>query len=329
MRTVVIVDAKNLVYRAHFGHPDLATSTGQPTSILFGVPVMLLDIDKAVPQADVVVAWEGTMAFDKGNRVKTPPIWRKEYCDKYKANRVRDPKMERADSQLPELYRFLSIIGWPQLCVPALEADDVIGVLAHKLSKRSDVGTVIIYSKDQDFHQLLRPGLLQLIPSKDGAKIFGPQDVLQATGVTPKKFLSLRALAGDTSDNIKPLKGVGPKTALTMLEDGVDPRLETWAEHPKAVRRKYPKLEEAWPDVRKAYHLSKIPKQFSYPLFPLASQALLSKQVTPLLADTGRVMSRRVKNLLMSEFATFCREYEMEYVEEQSHRFFKNVRETK
>jgi DNA polymerase-1 len=327
MRTVVIVDAKNLVYRAHFGHPDLATSSGQPTSILFGVPVMLLDIDKMVPNADVVVAWEGTMMFDKGSRVKTRPIWRKEYCDKYKANRIKDPKMERAENQLPELYRFLSIIGWPQLCVPALEADDVIGVLAHKLNRRSDVGTVLIYSKDQDFHQLLRPGLLQLLPSRDGAKVFGPQDVLQTKGVTPRKFLSLRALAGDTSDNIKPIKGVGEKTALKMLEDGIDPRLETWKEHAKAIRKKYPNLEEVWPAVRKAYHLSKIPKQFSYPFFPVESQAALHTQVMPILRDAGRVMSHKVRKQRIAQFEGFCREYEMDFVEEQSYRFFKNVRE--
>lgn len=321
---VVLVDAKNLLYRAHFGHQDLESKAGKPTSVIFGVPVMLLDLYKVFPDAAVIICWEGTMQYKKGVKQITKPVWRRTLAPSYKGNRKVDPAMERATEQIPALFEFLDIIGYPQVLIDQLEADDTIGVLAAKFRKQVDL--VVIYSKDQDFYQCLGKKVIQLLPAKDKARVIGPEHVLEVEGVQPKQFAMYRALSGDKGDNIKPVKGLGPKTAAKMIEAGVDPRLENFKEHPKAVQKAYPELLDSWAAIREAYILSLIPKRYDYPHFPEASQIALRTTAKGLLSTLGhRVWSREHRAAQEKAFIRFCAGYDMDYLIGERKKFFRTV----
>ncbi len=310
MNKTVLVDAKNLLYRAHFGFQGLETTEGSPTSVLHGFPSMLLDVLKVAPRANLVIVWEGDMLHKDGVRQPTKPLWRKVLAPYYKANRVPNPKMEQATDQLPSLFRMLDLMGWPQVCIPQLEADDVIGVLASYLAKLEGPSTYI-YSSDHDFFQLVGKRTYQLKPSKEGATLVLKDDVLQTEGVLPKNYVRYKALAGDNSDNIKPLPGVGPKTALKYLADGLDASLPDWSYLPKEVRKKYPKLKDAWPLVHEAYILSYIPRRADYPYLPEVCTARLQSACETIATHPSRRIPTSEVKARQADFRKLCLEFEL------------------
>lgn len=107
-------------------------------------------------------------------------------------------------------------LGIPALAAPGFEADDVMGSLARRVSAGG--GTAVIVSTDRDLLQLVGPGIEVLVPGKEPLRIAGAEAVRQRIGVAPPYVTTFKALAGDTSDNIPGLPGIGPKTAIGLVE---------------------------------------------------------------------------------------------------------------
>ncbi len=227
---LLLVDGHSLAFRSFYafakgGEGGLSTKEGVPTSVTYGFLKALLDNVKGLTPQGVVVA------FDTAE-----PTFRHEADASYKAHR--DVAPEHFFTDLANLQEILSgAMDLPLCMAPGYEADDVLGTLANRAA---DAGwRVRILSGDRDLFQLVddeRDIAVMYMGGGPYAKNAGPvtirrQDVVAKLGVTPEEVVDLKALTGDASDNIPGVKGVGPKTAITLLKahtnlDGIYAALE-------------------------------------------------------------------------------------------------------
>jgi DNA polymerase-1 len=207
---VVIVDGTNTLYRAFFAIPALHAPDGTPTNAAHGFVNMLLKtLREEQPEYLVVV-------FDARGR-----NFRHEMYREYKANR--DAQPEDLSSQIPVVRELVDAYHFPVLEVPGFEADDVIASLVDRAPENAQVTVV---STDRDLMQLVG----ERVTLADGIRDrrYGPAEVEARFGVPPAKLLDVRALLGDTSDNIPGVKGIGEKSAAKLILEwgGLDALLE-------------------------------------------------------------------------------------------------------
>ena len=227
---LLLVDGHSLAFRSFYafskgGEGGLSTKEGVPTSVTYGFLKALLDNCKGLAPQGVVIA------FDTAE-----PTFRHEADEAYKAHRDEAP--EHFFSDLANLQQILeSALDIPLCMAPGYEADDVLGTLANRAANEG--WRVRILSGDRDLFQLVddqRDIAVLYMGGGPYAKSSGPvemrrEGVIAKLGVTPEEVVDLKALTGDTSDNIPGVKGVGPKTAITLLQahqtlDGVYGALE-------------------------------------------------------------------------------------------------------
>ena len=208
-----IVDGHGYIFRAHYGLMNisrgerkevrLSTSEGMPTGALYVFTRMLMRLEEDnAPKRMCVV-------FDDKSGVKT---FRKEMYAEYKATRKAPP--EELSVQMDYFDPIVRELGWPVITVPGVEADDVIATLVTQA--RAKGWEVVIYSADKDIMQMVGDGV-QMIDALH-QKVYTREEVIKKMGVPPEKIPDFLALVGDTSDNIPGLRGVGDKTAATLLE---------------------------------------------------------------------------------------------------------------
>jgi 5'-3' exonuclease len=162
------------------------------------------------------------------------------------------------------LRKAVDLLKYDQIGVGGLEADDVIGILS-----RQWPGAVIIYSNDHDMYQLLEQGRVEVFcpdgkerAGLSGCKRIDQQGVEREYGVPIKHWPRYLALGGDTSDDVKPLLGVGPKGAARLVQEGARPDWP-FRKHDCAFRKKYRWYESAWVKVQHAYEVVCIPRRAS------------------------------------------------------------------
>jgi len=203
----LLVDASSFVYRAFHALPDLRSRSGHPTGAITGMINMLRRLRSDWP------ATYAACVFDpKG------PTFRDALYPEYKANRSAMPDDLRA--QLPIIFDAVRALGWPLVVVDGLEADDVIGSLAHQ-AMRQGLDTVIA-TGDKDLAQLVNDRVLLVdTMSRDGgpAKVTDVAGVKERFGVPPDRIIDYLALVGDAVDNVPGVHKVGPKTAVKWLEE--------------------------------------------------------------------------------------------------------------
>ena len=206
---IFLVDAYALIYRSYFAFISrpLTNSAGENTSAPFGFTRFLLDIrEKLEPDYLAVV-------FDAGDS------FRDEIYPEYKATREKMPDDLR--SSLTRIRAIVEGFNDPIVELRGYEADDVIGTLA---LKALDAGLeAVIVSGDKDFYQLVRPGIHLMNPGRGGptgvaAEWVTEENAGEKFGVPPAQVADYLALVGDSSDNVPGAKGVGPKTAVQLLE---------------------------------------------------------------------------------------------------------------
>jgi len=214
----ILVDGHSLAFRSFFAFAKgrdggLKTSTGIPTSVCFGFLKSLLEVmGSEQPQSMAV-------AFDLGL-----PTFRHEADDTYKADRPGTPEDFVPD--LKNLQELLAAFNLPVLTSPGYEADDVLATLAKRASETGY--RVKILTGDRDLFQLVDPQkeISVLYLSTDflkrgrspGPAEFGPEQVKEKLGISPAQVVDYKALCGDKSDNIPGVKGIGEKTAVSLLE---------------------------------------------------------------------------------------------------------------
>ncbi|WP_291316969.1 ribonuclease HI [Desulfuromonas sp.] len=196
-----LLDGSSYIYRAYYGIRDLATSGGMPTNAVFGFTKMLLGLlQESCPDCLAVV-------FDRPRE----ETFRREVYPEYKANR--DAMPEDLVSQVPYIRQVLQALNIPALEAPGFEADDVIATLARRFAAEGAEVTVV--TGDKDLMQIVGEGIGLLDTMKDRRS--GPEEVLERFGVVPELVPDVLGLAGDTSDNIPGVPGIGEKTAAELV----------------------------------------------------------------------------------------------------------------
>jgi len=210
---VTIVDGKNLLWRNADAFSDLTAHVdGEEirTGGMYGFVAGLLRI-RSRYRAPIVVAWEGTDNF----RMKLWPDYkRKRVEDATPAQEELSREVVASEGRLNEL---LSHAGVRQYYGVQCEADDVIATVATVLRRKSV--EVTIYTGDSDLRQLVGPGVTIVAPGfrSAGDKVYDFQAVVERYGVRPRQLPALKALAGDSSDGIPGLPGIGEKTASALV----------------------------------------------------------------------------------------------------------------
>lgn len=208
MKRVILVDGNNLMFRSYYATAYsgniMKNSKGFPTNALYGfVSMMNKIINEEKPEYIAV-------AFDIGKN------FRKEKYDFYKEGRSATP--DELKSQMPIARDILTAMGIKYLELAPYEADDIIGTLARMADEDPEVYATIV-SSDRDLLQLISPVVdVKLLKQKDYIR-YNPENFLLDWGIEPIKIIDLKALAGDSSDNIPGVKGIGDKTALKLLQE--------------------------------------------------------------------------------------------------------------
>lgn len=207
-KKIVLIDGHSILNRAFYGVPDLTNSEGLHTNAIYGFLNILFKIlEEEKPEYL-------TVAFDVH-----APTFRHEMYAAYKG--TRKPMMEELRQQVPVMKEVLEAMGVKMVEQAGLEADDILGTLSKRLeSQGMDVS---ILSGDRDLLQLATEKVKIRIPKTKGGKTevedYYAADVKSRYEVTPKEFIDLKALMGDTSDNIPGVPSVGEKTATKIITE--------------------------------------------------------------------------------------------------------------
>lgn len=205
-KKLILFDAHAIIHRAYHALPDFSTSSGEPTGALYGLSTMLIKIINEL-KPDYLVA-----CFDLPG-----PTHRHEALESYKAGRAKID--DNLVLQLERAKDVFTAFGIPIYSHPGFEADDIIGTIAHDLEKSKDI-EVIIASGDMDTLQLVDGKKVQVYTLKKGISdiiIYDEKKVLTRFGFPPKFLIDYKGLRGDPSDNIIGVKGIGEKTATSLI----------------------------------------------------------------------------------------------------------------
>jgi DNA polymerase I len=209
-KKLIVIDCNSIIHRAYHALPFLSTKKGEPTNAIYGF---------------FLVFFKAIKDFDPDFIVPTfdfpAPTFRHKKYKQYKAKRVKAP--QELYDQIPKVKKSLSFLGLPFLEKKGYEADDLIGTISKIVSQNKEITTIII-SGDTD--------ILQLVDSNTYAYMLrrGVKDTIlydkklvkeKYKGLSPSQLVDLRALKGDSSDNIPGVPGIGEKTAIDLLSNFV------------------------------------------------------------------------------------------------------------
>ena len=201
---LLVVDGNSILNRAFYGIKPLTTKDGQFTNAIYGFLTMFEKMKSDV-QPDAVA-----IAFDL--KAKT---FRHEAYDLYKANRKGMP--EELHQQMAPLKELLTDLGYKLVTCEGYEADDILGTLS---KTAADTGnTCVIATGDRDSLQLVNDRVsVRLAKNLNGTMLYTPEVVKEEYGVEPKKLIEIKAIQGDSSDNIPGVAGIGPKGATELIQ---------------------------------------------------------------------------------------------------------------
>ena len=231
MKKLLIIDSNSLINRAFYGVRFLSASDGTPTNAIFGFLMTLMKlIDENKP--DYICA-----AFD----LKAPTFRHKMY-DQYKAQRKPMPDGLRV--QMPVAKDILREMKINILEKEGYEADDIIGTVS-RLCEESGVECLIATGDKDDLQLASKKTKVLLTVTKQGntdTDVYTDKEVFERYGVTPSEFIDVKALMGDSSDNIPGVKGIGEKTAMTLIGkaksiENLYENLEDWGITPANLKK--------------------------------------------------------------------------------------------
>ncbi|MEQ9618236.1 MAG: DNA polymerase I [Deltaproteobacteria bacterium] len=197
-----LIDGSSYIFRAYYAIRHLSTSKGFPTNAAYGFASMLFKFLK-----DYEPHYLGIVFDSKGD------TFRNEIYPLYKANREAPP--EDLVPQFERIYEIVDAFNIPQFRLEGYEADDLIGTIAWRYEKEGI--EVVVVTGDKDFCQLVSDKVTLLDTMKN--KETGLHDVMEKYGVLPERVTDVFALAGDSVDNIPGVKGIGEKTAVSLIKN--------------------------------------------------------------------------------------------------------------
>lgn len=249
-KKLVLIDGHSILNRAFFGLPDLTNSQGVHTNAVYGfLNIMFKILEEEKP--DYL-----TVAFDVH-----APTFRHKMFEEYKG--TRKPMADELRQQVPLIKEMLKAMGITIVEKEGYEADDILGTLSVKAEKEGM--DVAVISGDRDLLQLATEHVMIRIPKtkKTGTEIenYLADDVVENYGVTPKEFIDVKALQGDTADNIPGVPGIGEKTAGALIA-------------------KYHSIEAVYEDAPNVK-----PPRASKNIVEFWDQAVMSKELATIITD--------------------------------------------
>jgi DNA polymerase-1 len=200
---LLIVDGHAYAYRAFHAIRSLRSPSGHPTNAIYGFVKMLAKMRAGIGPTHLIVVWDGGLS---AVRMAALP--------EYKAHRPEMP--DDLKPQLDEIVSYLEAAGVASFCRDGVEADDYIACLARHAADADMM--VVIASADKDFMQLVSPRIGLLNPNDKSEAIWTDEQVRAKIGVEPSQVVDWLSLMGDSVDNIRGVRGVGPKTATDLLK---------------------------------------------------------------------------------------------------------------
>ena len=204
---LLVIDGNSIANRAFYGIKLLTTKDGRYTNAIFGFLNILLSLLKESEPDEVAVAFD----------LKAPTFRHKMY-DGYKATRHKMP--DELAAQMPVIRQLLALLGYREVTAEGWEADDILGTLAAACAARSD--DCFLATGDRDSLQLVSDTTTVLLATtalgRSKTVTMDVDAVKEKYGVTPRQLIDVKSLMGDTSDNIPGVKGIGEKSAFTLIQ---------------------------------------------------------------------------------------------------------------
>jgi len=207
-KRLAVIDGKSVFYRGYYSMPGLSLPDGTPTGGVYGFTSLAIELIKKLKPDYVAVAWD-----KKGTNIRK----RRELYPEYKAGRKKAP--DDFYAQIPILYELLDAFGWPLYEIDDYEADDIMGAFAKQAEARG-IETCLLTS-DLDALQLISP-MTKVYAIKNGLsnlEEFHEEHFEEKYGIKVDQFLDFKSLAGDSSDNMPGVPGIGQKTAIKLLQE--------------------------------------------------------------------------------------------------------------
>ena len=247
---LLLIDGHSILSRAFYGVPILSNNDGIPTNGVFGfLNIFFKEIE--LEGADHVA-----VSFD----MPVPTFRHKMFSD-YKGTRKSMP--EELKLQVPILQELLTAMNVPILTLEGYEADDILGTVAKRMQEEGKEVTIV--SGDRDLLQLSDEHIKISLPktAKGETHIYNyyPKDVEAEWGVSPKEFIDLKALMGDSSDNIPGVPGMGEKTASWIIAKYHS--IENALSHADDPEFKVPRKPKAAEDLKTHFKLAKLSKELA------------------------------------------------------------------
>lgn len=206
MGKALIFDGNSILNRAFYGVRPLTAPDGTPTNAIYGFVGM---INKAITQIGGNPTY-AAIAFDLKEKT-----FRHKACETYKA--TRKPMPEELALQLPIAHEIAAALGLKVIEIAGFEADDILGTLSHEFSKAGE--HTFIVTGDRDSFQLVNENVTVLLAANDETKVTTPKEIFEKYGVEPKKLIDVKAIMGDSSDNITGVPGIGEKGATKLIAE--------------------------------------------------------------------------------------------------------------
>lgn len=306
---LVLIDGHSILNRAFFGIPDLTNSEGLHTNAVYGfLNIMFKILEEEKP--DYL-----TVAFDL-----SAPTFRHKMFAEYKG--TRKPMAEELRQQVPLMKEMLAAMGVTVVTMEGYEADDLLGTIA-KRSEAEGV-EVSVVSGDRDLLQLATDHIKIRIPKtkKTGTEIenYNAADVIEKYQVTPLQFIDVKALMGDTADNIPGVPGIGEKTATNLIVQY------------GSIENAYAHVDEVKPprastNLKEHYDMAQMSKTLATinieaPITYQLSDARL-EQISDLYTEEAYLMCKRL------EFKNLLSRFEVEAPKNQAEQYFKVITDEK
>jgi DNA polymerase-1 len=236
MKKLLLIDANSVIHRSFHALPPFTAPDGSPTGAIYGVASILLKLWRE-DKPDYAVA-----LFDRPE-----PTFRDKKYAEYKAQRP--PAPDILISQIIEMHNLFHAFGLATFEKPGFEADDLIATLATRFGNEKNL-QVVILTGDRDTLQLVEGEKIVVQTFNKGVSdttIYDEKAVMEKYGLPPKAIIDYKALAGDSSDNIKGVPGIGPKTATELLQKfgSIENIYKNCASDPKLEKKFAPFRKEA------------------------------------------------------------------------------------
>lgn len=207
MKRLVLIDGNALLHRAYHAIPAFSTSKGELVNAVYGFSSMVLKVLSDLQPDFVAVAWD-----EKG------PTFRHQAFTQYKA--TRRPADDGLSAQYIRVHEVVRAFNIPEFSLAGYEADDLIGSLAKQAVEKEKNLDVVVVTGDRDIMQLIDDRIKVMMPKKtlQDVGLYGVDEFLERFGFSPRQLVDYKALAGDASDNIPGVSGIGDVTATKLVK---------------------------------------------------------------------------------------------------------------